>query len=172
MDTLLRVYREQLGSWGGYLTDRGLVDVPRLERLLRTMGDMEEDVFALRAAEAAKFEKKKRRFDRRGAPAAAAVAETDEDEAATGDELTPEQLEAARQATADADMLAAVASRLALEGAACAAGDAGAVEQPPAAVPGDDGGVVDNGGVVDSGTGGDAGGGGSGHPAGESRLVG
>ena len=107
MDSLLRVYREQLGSWGTYLTNRGLVHVPSLGRLLRAMGDMEEDVFALRAEEAAKFEKKKKRFDRR-APAA----EDDED---TGDESTLKLTEAARQASADADMLAAAASRLKLE---------------------------------------------------------
>lgn len=128
MDSLLRVYREQLGSWGDYLTHRGLVHVPSLERLLRAMGDMEEEVFAARVVEAAKFEKKKRRFDRR-APAA----ETDEEEA-TGDEGDAEK----RQAAADADMLAAVAERLALE-----KGGAGGAEQPPLPIttaPEDDGG--------------------------------
>lgn len=113
LDSLLRVYREQLGSWGDYLSNRGLVHVPSLERLLQAMGAMEEEVFAQRAIEAAKFEKKKNRYDRR-APAPAAVVETD-DEESTGDELSAEARETARQAAADSQMLAAAASRLALQ---------------------------------------------------------
>ena len=67
IDVLLRTYRDQLPAWGGYLCDGGLINVARLEDLLRILGSMEADVFRLRAAEAAKWEKRARKQAKRDA---------------------------------------------------------------------------------------------------------
>ena len=67
IDLLLSTYRSQLPSWGGYLSDSGLIHLDRLEALLTFMGSQEEEVFRNRLEEAAKWEKKMRREARRGA---------------------------------------------------------------------------------------------------------
>ncbi|CAM9458652.1 unnamed protein product [Heterosigma akashiwo] len=54
-DRLFGIYRSLLAQWGegGYLTDAGkLRDPDRLEQFLKCIGDMEDEIFAERAAEA------------------------------------------------------------------------------------------------------------------------
>jgi 5'-3' exonuclease len=111
LDTLLRVYREQLPLWGSYLSDRGLIDLACLERLMRTMGEMEEEVFALRAEEAARFERKKRRGH--GRPGVG-VADFEEEDAKGGGDDPREEAGDVLAASAADETLAAAASRLAI----------------------------------------------------------
>jgi 5'-3' exoribonuclease 1 len=61
LDTLLALYRTHLVSWGGYLSDSGLIHWERFQKLLKVVGKMESSVFQARADEAAKFAAKQRR---------------------------------------------------------------------------------------------------------------
>ena len=58
---LLRVYRQLLPKWGGYMTESGrLIEPSRLEEMFKTIGSMEEDILTKRAEEQKRFQKRQR----------------------------------------------------------------------------------------------------------------
>ena len=57
LDLLLHVYRTRLGEWGGYLSQAGEINMPRLESLLVEMGAEESRVFSERERENKKRDK-------------------------------------------------------------------------------------------------------------------
>ena len=127
LDALLKNYRENLYSWGGYLNEGGLINMARLEALLTMMGRMEATVFRDRAAEAERFAqraKKEARRDRSEQARSNFSGRADgdggngvQDGAGAGarDDPDDSEISAAARAAAESDLLASVARRLAAE---------------------------------------------------------
>jgi 5'-3' exonuclease len=119
MDMLLKFYRENLVNWGGYLNQGGLINWPRLERLLTMMGDMEAHIFSERALESARMAKKAKNDARRQRAEQSYGSNGDNSESGPlpddGADADDRDISDSARAAAEADVLAGVAKRLALE---------------------------------------------------------
>eukprot|EP00462_Mataza_sp_D1_P018545 CAMPEP_0175137042 /NCGR_PEP_ID=MMETSP0087-20121206/9601_1 /TAXON_ID=136419 /ORGANISM="Unknown Unknown, Strain D1" /LENGTH=1555 /DNA_ID=CAMNT_0016419845 /DNA_START=44 /DNA_END=4711 /DNA_ORIENTATION=- len=65
LDTMFRIYREELPKMGGYVTDRGEINHSRMEQIFVRLAAIEETVFATRLEEEHKFNKRRRRNEPR-----------------------------------------------------------------------------------------------------------
>lgn len=141
LDTIIATYRDSLPEWGGWLSEAGVINLPRLEGLLHIMGSMEAQVLTARAAEAERHAKRAEKDARRNAlllappqdafPAedggvVAATKEPSSEESDDDDnDVKKEDISAAAKAAAEKQLLAAVGARISAErrAARAASGD-------------------------------------------------
>jgi 5'-3' exonuclease len=62
LNDLFQQYRDLLPAMGGYITDRGEVDLTRMEVILAAVGKRENAVFVERSRDLAQFAQRKKRY--------------------------------------------------------------------------------------------------------------